>query len=142
MARPRGFHPATGRSRRRTGWEEGPGSSTLTSFTVSGSAILGSGLTLLQDGLTLVRSRGSLEARLQAASTIPSGFHCAIGIGVVTADAFGIGITAVPIPISNVDWNGWLFHQFFDFHIASLNNSSCSSSRNPSRGARLGCKLR
>jgi len=44
------------------------------------------------------------------------GFHGALGIGIVTDDAFAIGVTAVPDPIDDMEWDGWLYHRFWDIH--------------------------
>ena len=117
MARPRRTFNRGQSTRRRVGWEEGPGASAAENFLASGSAILGAGLQVLEDGVTLVRTRGSLSAFLvEAVSSPGDGFHCAIGIQVVTNDAFAIGITAMPTPISDMQFNGWLYHRFFDVH--------------------------
>ena len=101
--------------RRLTGWEEGPGGSTVTVFTDSLAAALGSVLTVLQDGLTIVRLRGSLQAFLTVGGD-PGGFHCALGACIVSNDAAAVGITAIPDPIADMDWDGWFYHRFFDVH--------------------------
>ena len=105
------------RQRRRVGWEEGPGGSTLTTFTITSQALIGASVAVLQDGLTLVRLRGHLSAFLVSAAAAGDGFHCAIGVGISTVQALGIGITAVPTPIADMDWDGWLYHRFFDVHV-------------------------
>jgi hypothetical protein len=46
---------------------------------------------------------------LTASDAGPGGFSGAFGIGITTADAFGIGVTAVPTPLTERDWDGWLF---------------------------------
>ena len=38
----------------------------------------------------------------------------AFGIGIVTKPAFDIGVTAVPGPIDEMDWDGWLYHRFIN----------------------------
>ena len=47
-------------------------------------------------------------------STITSaldGFaEVALGLCVVTENAFGVGITAVPTPLTDIGWDGWLWH--------------------------------
>jgi len=118
MPRSRGRYPARTGSRRRTGWEEGPGTQTPFSVSASGSQILGNGQTFLLDGITVVRLRGFIELNLAgAASAAGNGFNGAIGIGVVTDAAFAVGITAVPTPITEIAWEGWMFHQFFSLHV-------------------------
>jgi len=67
--------------------------------------------TVLQDGLTLVRTRGIFKTWLTAAASIGDGFNeVAIGICVVTENAFGIGVTAIPGPLADMGWDGWLYH--------------------------------
>ena len=118
MAAPRGFHrgrsqtKATGRT-----WEPGIGGTTETEFSASGSSILGSGVVPTGEKLTLLRTRGILDLFLE--STVTSGgdgFFGAFGIGIVSAAAFAIGVTAVPTPIDEAGWDGWLYHQFFSIH--------------------------
>ena len=75
--------------------------------------ILGNGQVTTQDGLTIVRLRGFVELILTSASALGDGFDGAIGIGIVSAPAFAIGVTAVPTPITEIEWEGWLWHQFF-----------------------------
>ena len=106
------------RSRRKTAWALGPGSSVSDTVAVSGKEILGAGLQATTEELTLVRVRGSFQAYLRAVAAISDGFHCAIGIGIVTVEAFDVGITAIPGPLTEMSWDGWLYHRFFDLHSA------------------------
>jgi len=34
----------------------------------------------------------------------------------VTAAAVTAGVASVPTPITEVEWEGWLWHEFFSFH--------------------------
>jgi len=111
----RGF-PQARSQRRSTSWGLGPGGSAVSGFTASQQVIVGSGVVPLEEGITVVRIRGNLQAILTSATASPDGFHCAIGIGVVTDQAFAIGATAVPGPLSEMEWNGWMYHRFFDVH--------------------------
>ena len=119
MAPRRGFQFQAGRSRgtrRVTDWSLGPGGSLLAGISTSSVAILGSGVTPVDDGFTLVRLRGNVQGYLRSSDAVNGGFHCAIGIGIVTNKAFAIGATAVPGPITEMEWDGWLYHRFFDLH--------------------------
>ena len=60
-----------------------------------------------------------MEVILEAAANIGEGYHAALGIGVCTNDAFAIGVTAVPNPIADADWDGWFYHRFFDLHATT-----------------------
>ena len=113
----RGFSSA----RRRTGWEEGPGGwANTASITTSSNAIVGVGLFALLDGLTLVRVRGEIELGITAAAAALDGFKGAFGICIVSADAFAVGVTAIPTPLDDADWNGWLWHQFYSLTQAAV----------------------
>ena len=107
----RGSYPA--RQRRLTAWELGPGFTDGSSqgFTASTSTIIGSGVTPVDPNLTVVRLRGYVELIMQAATAAVDGFSYGIGIGIVTADAFSVGVTAVPNPIDDADWPGWIWHK-------------------------------
>ena len=37
----------------------------------------------------------------------------AVGIGVVSAQAQSVGITAIPHPDTDSSWGGWLWHSYF-----------------------------
>ena len=113
MARSRrGSHPVN--VRRLTAWEDGPGDSATDTLTGSGNSVLGSGLQPVVEGLTLVRVRGHFGLTLNAATAIGDGYTGAVGICLVTNSAFAIGITALPTPLTELSWDGWLYHQFFD----------------------------
>jgi len=109
----RGFHQARGSSRRRTGWEEGPGGTSTQSLTTAGITLIGSGAQILQDGHTLVRTRGWLGLILATNTLVGDGVIGAFGIGIVSKPAFDIGITAIPGPLSEMDWEGWLYFRHF-----------------------------
>ena len=108
-------------SRRRTGWEEGPGTQTLVSLTTSGSSVVGLGFSTSIDGFTVARMRGYVEMFLNAAvGADGNGFAGAIGIGIVSSAAFAVGITAMPTPITEITWEGWLYHRFFSLHSSDI----------------------
>ena len=114
----RGFsrgHP----SRRQTAWELGPGGDSVTAISTTSSTILGAGSAAVIDGLTIVRIRGNLSILCDSVSAIQDGYHGAVGIGVVTSDAFAVGVTAVPNPLADANWDGWMYHRFFDVHAIS-----------------------
>ena len=49
---------------------------------------------------------------LGAATGAQDGFFFALGIGIATVQAFtDVGITALPLPLDDIGWDGWLFHQ-------------------------------
>ena len=69
----------------------------------------------VEDGLTLLRLRGEATFSLITVAAAVSGFQCAFGIGIVRDVAFATGgVTAVPTPIDDQDWDGWIFWDRFN----------------------------
>ena len=117
MTRPRGHlrGSAPARSKRELFWALGPGGDDIAtmdavSFTASATAILGSGVSPTSR-FTIIRIHGYLQLALTAADAALSGFNWAFGLGIVTSDAFAVGVTAVPNPFDDADWPGWMWHQ-------------------------------
>jgi len=113
LVRSRGFDPGP---RRLSAWDLGPGGDDLTtwdrtSFSSSAVKILGSGVLPFAERLTIIRTRGFLEFELTSASAAAEGFNFVAGIGIVTADAFAVGVTAIPSPFDDINWPGWLWIQ-------------------------------
>ena len=115
------------RSRRSTSWGVGVGGSLPSVFVASSTAILGSGVVIEEDGSTIVRIRGSLQAFLSVQDAAGSGYHCALGICLVNDDAFGIGVTAIPDPVDDVSFDGWIYHRFFDVHAVTATEADGSN---------------
>ena len=114
MARTRrGSHPGNA-VRRKTSWEQGPGGQTNTTLTGNGATILGFGVFPTIPGLTIGRIRGLWGITFNAATAIGDGYTGAFGLGIVTVSVFTIGVTAVPAPIADAEWDGWMYHEFFD----------------------------
>ena len=66
----------------------------------------------LFDGLTIARIHGNITMWLEVVGSIGDGFdEAALGICNVSENAFGVGITAIPFPIADVGWEGWMFHK-------------------------------
>jgi len=96
----------TSGSSRRVSWSLGPHGETGTLsapssalFTVSSQALI--------DDLTVIRTRGRLGVGLISAAAEGDGFRWAFGMANVSENAAGIGITAVPTPITDIAWDGW-----------------------------------
>ena len=116
MARQGRFNRGSHMSRRKTDWREGPGSTdgTIVALSASGSAVLGTGIGVNSGELTLVRTRGFFAGYLGSATAVQDGYWGALGIGITTVQAFtDVGITALPIPFDDVEWDGWLYHRYF-----------------------------
>ena len=94
--------------RRETSWEDGPGGTVRTNLTAIGPSIIGAGSQVTVDGLTLVRTRGRFVIKMATAAAALDAAVGAFGICVVEQNAFAIGVTAVPTPITDADWDGWI----------------------------------
>ena len=108
------------RPRRLVQWELGPGGDDIATldrldFTASGTSILGTGA-IATEPITVVRTRGFISFQLTASAAALDGYNIAYGVGVVTADAFAIGVTAVPNPFDDIEWAGWLVHGMTALH--------------------------
>jgi len=108
MARSSRF-PHRGQSqRRRVSWSVGP-SGNVGSLTSNSAQSFSVGAVAVGDDLTVVRIRGEVLFRITGA--IGVGFlTVGVGIAVVSQNAFGIGPTAIPHPIADLAWDGWMFH--------------------------------
>ena len=115
MAHSRGFQRGpTTRTRRMTEWGDGP-EARDESLSATGIGLWTTGITLItSDAVTIVRTRGLFSAFLRSTGAVGDGFFGAIGIGMVTLKAFIVGSTAIPGPLTEKGWDGWLYHSFID----------------------------
>ena len=116
MARMRRSFAVSNRGPKRlNAWALGPGFASQGSAAVlqlaasAAPAAVGSGVTPSIPNLTVMRIRGTLLVSLTAANVQRSGFQMTFGIGIVTADAFVVGSTALPGPFEDSNWPGWLW---------------------------------
>ena len=117
MATSRGTRFPRGRSRRQTEWEEGPFG--ILNFTAAGSSAIPTSQQAVQSGLTLVRLRGELLVQMSSATAQLDGFpQAAAGVCIVSENAAGVGATAIPGLLTDIEWNGWLWHQSFTIRRA------------------------
>ena len=99
--------------RRRTDWAEGA-NGTTGAISTSSTVLFQNAAQSLSDGQTVIRTRGELLAYLMASDVVGGGFQCGFGICKVTQNAAGVGITAVPHPLADVDWDGWMYYTQFN----------------------------
>jgi len=97
--------------RRKVSWNEGVRTTVLT-LTASGGVALGTtGQTPTIPGLTIIRTRGEARIFLSSVSAALDGFQTfGLGIGVASATAFATGAAAVPTPLTEASWAGWLWY--------------------------------
>ena len=108
MARQRRRFSSGGGKRRKVTWTAGP-EGTLSIATTANTAFA-TGIEAVSPDLTIVRTRGELLLFLQTASVALSGMQYAFGICTVFQNAAGIGVTAIPGPLTDIAWDGWFFH--------------------------------
>ena len=110
---------------RKTAWIEGPGTFTDNGVSAgTGNYVMGLGSQALADGLTLVRTRGVVELVLGSNGAAGDGFTGAVGVGLVTAQAFAAGAAAMPTPVAEIEWSGWLWHEQFSLRAGVAADSS------------------
>jgi len=111
--------------RRKTAWGFGPGGTGVNAISASTSVILTSAVALtVEQEVTLVRLRGLFSWYLTAATSAADGFQGAIGITLVSTPAFTAGVTSVPTPITEMAWEGWLYHRMISIHGSSAGDVS------------------
>jgi len=102
--------PRIAGARRRVSWVFGP-SGIINSISTSTNNLFSLATQLVADDLTWVRTRGELLLQLLGGDGAGEGYQWAFGICLVTENAAGIGVTAVPAPFDDIGWDGWLVHQ-------------------------------
>jgi len=97
------------RSHRKVTWNGGP-RGRVANESAAAINVFPTALTANVD-LTLIRVRGELVFGLEAATAVDDGFdEVAFGICNVSANAAGVGVTAIPDPLGDIAWDGWLYH--------------------------------
>ena len=115
-AQRRSSFPLTRGQRRRTGWEIGPEASAAVVVSAAGKSAWPGGTASALDGMTLVRIRGQFLIYVVTADVVNAGFPYAVGMCMVTEDAFAVGVTAIPDPFTDNGWDGWIwYHSGFIF---------------------------
>jgi len=99
------------RPRRMVQWTNGPGDETSRAFVATGLVILGLGIETGTQKFTITRIRGVLTFTLNTIAALANGFRFTYGIGIVSSDAFSVGVTAIPNPQDDMDWP-WMYHGF------------------------------
>ena len=113
MAHSRGFpRGRTTATPRPTEWIIGPDAKDE-SLSATGIGIWTTGISTGVGG-TIVRTRGFFSAFLRSTGAVGDGYFGAVGMAVVTAKAFAVGSTAIPGPLTEDEWDGWYYHQYFD----------------------------
>jgi len=108
VAHSRGRFLARSGPKRSMLWSEGPRITQKQTATALGKVVWNLGQTS-GGGVTIVRIRGGFDIWLEAAVSVGDGYNpVAVGIGIVSSDAFAIGATAMPGPLSDPEWD-WMW---------------------------------
>ena len=120
MARPRSRF-SSGRKRKST-WI-GPADQGYISVASAGATLMASFDTSAAGnpnaaaiGSTIVRTRGQISI-IPTAVGADLNIVGAFGIGIVSSQALAIGITAVPEPFDEADWDGWYVWRSFSYNV-------------------------
>ena len=82
----------------------------MTDLTAAGASLWSTGQSAVADGQTVARIRGEVTLGLESVASAMDGYQSyAVGIGIVTASAFAVGVTAVPSPLTEIEWEGWMW---------------------------------
>ena len=120
--------------RRATAWSSGPRQIPV-GLTAAGAQLWAVGSQSTLSGLTLIRVRGEFTAVLDVVTAIGDGFErIAVGMCIVSENAFDAGVTAVPSPITDIGWDGWLYHRLLGQFRGS---STTELGRSPMEAVRI-----
>jgi len=102
-------------TRRPVTWAFGVGDASATisatGKTIWTGQISSSGGSALEQ--TVTRIRGSGRILLKTATAAGDGFTVGLGICLAETTAATLGVTALPGPLTDRDWDGWIWHGFF-----------------------------
>jgi len=115
VARPRHSFGRRGGQKRLTEWI-GPADQGYLSVASAGATLIGFGS--FETSATIVRTRGMVSIR--AAVSAGLDIIGAIGVGIVSTEAFTAGIASVPEPFSDADWGGWYVWRSFSYRFDSV----------------------
>ena len=71
--------------------------------------------------MTVTRIRG--QASFRAVATTDFDVVGAIGIGIVSDEAFAAGVASIPGPFDSADWGGWMLWRSFSFRVEFADNT-------------------
>ena len=111
MARHSGYRGQRA-TKRHTDWGFGP--DMLNVAMSSSTKVIGTTSLTIGEQQTVVRLRGLIHVNLLTATAAGDGFFGATGIAIVNTDAFNVGVTAIPGPFTDANWDAWIWHSFFD----------------------------
>ncbi len=109
MARQRGFRHQ--RSSRLTQWI-GPADQAYITVATTVAGIISS--VSFEEPVTVMRARGMFSLKVTDPST-DENIVGAVGMAVVSTEAFTAGVASVPEPYTDADWGGWFVWRSFGY---------------------------
>ena len=97
--------------RRATDWSASAELTAMVSL-AGGASALSEVFTPLAGGETIIRTRGIFAWTTDNDASAEEQLG-AFGIAVVSEPAATVGITAIPTPVVDAAWGGWLYHTYF-----------------------------
>jgi len=97
--------------RRPTDWGASAPQSAALNIPAS-SAVLLETFIPIAGGETVIRTRGQFGIASDQKGADEDQFG-AFGIAIVTQQAVSVGITAIPHPVTDAAWGGWMVHRYF-----------------------------
>ncbi len=113
MAR-RGFHVRRVH-KRGTFWARSPADGVVTAL-ANATAVLDSSAVPVVEGETIIRTRGMISVKSDQASASEQ-IVGAVGMCIVSDQAFAVGVGSVPTPFTDQDSDLWFMHQYFTHAI-------------------------
>ena len=112
--RPGSFNSSS--PRRQTSWTAGPGG--IITQSATGKTLFGTGIVPTIEGLTIARLRGEAMFSMRSAGSAADSWRGAVGMALVTDEAFAVGVTAVPGPLTDIDFDEWMWWSAFQLTAA------------------------
>ena len=98
--------------KRKTTWSLGPVGQIAKTGT--GPLLIPTGAQSLLAAQTLIRTRGEVLLFLSSVDASLTGMSGAVGICIVSENAFNAGIGSIPDPTADIAWDGWLWYSIFN----------------------------
>ena len=92
-------------------WSTGPNGQTA--LISSGGSTLFAVVIAASEDLTVLRMHGQFTAKMVTAAAEGDLWDGALGICKVNTKAAAVGVTAIPDPLLDMDWDGWFVHKTF-----------------------------
>ncbi len=85
----------------------------------TGTAVGSNGFQIVVPAITLVRSRGSINVSLLSSGAADNSMNGALGMKISSLEAFGVGLTALDTPLSDVEGDWVVYEPFSVFASAT-----------------------